>query len=281
MPNCTCPSSEYILTVNEDNEDICIKQVAPIRSVVELTDSNYFEDVSWTIAFSPLESKWIGWSSFAPNYYIAHQNYFQTGINQTADETEFGLWSHLLTNRSYQVFYGKKYPFIVEYMLKRSYGDLLLKSVGIDMEVVRYHGEYDTAVIDDKPFNRAWIYSPHTNSGELNLVVNTGVLSQISQYPKTAPDHNSQEILITKVGSEWTLNYFYNRVLTHKANQVQWFWDRNQINKTVNNELVKFGGKTTLEPLRSKAPTIRLQQDMETRLRYSVNLLASKTNLEQ
>jgi hypothetical protein len=255
--------------------------IEPIKIPIELTDTDYFEDVSWTISYSAIESKWCSWHSFTPNYYISHQNYFQTGINQTADETEFGLWSHLLTNRSYQVFYGKKYPFLVEYMLKRTYGNLLLKSVGFDMDVVRYHNEYDTAVIDDKPFNRAWIYSPHTNSGELNLVVNTGVLSQISQYPKTSADHNSQEILVTKVGSEWTLNYLYNRVLTHKANQVQWFWDKNQIDKKVNTELVKFGGKTTLEPMRSSVFSVRLEQSAESRLRYSINLLASKLNLEQ
>lgn len=277
MAICTCPSSDYVLTV----DNTCIKQVAPIRRVVELTDSAYFDDVSWTIAYAPLEQKWVGWYSYAPNYYIPHQNYFQTGINQSADVEEFGLWSHLLTNRSYQVFYGKKYPFLVEYMLKRTYGNLLLKSVGFDMDVVRYHGEYDTAVIDDKPFNKAWIYSTHTNSGELNLVPNTGVLSQISNYPKTSADNTKQEILVTKVGSEYTFNYFYNRILTHKSNNPYWIWDKNQINKTVNNEVVRFGGKSVLEMMRSNTFTVRLEQSNESRLRYNINLLASKLNLEQ
>ena len=253
-----------------------------VKTEIKLTNPLYFEEVSWTIGFSPLEQKWIGWYSFTPNYYIAHQNYFQTGINNTNDNTEFGLWSHLLTNRSYCVFYGKKKPFIVEYMLKRTYGNLLLKSVGMDVSVERYHNEYDSAIIDDKPpFNKAVVYSPNTNSGQLNLVNNTGVLSLISQYPKTSSDNTQQDILVTKVHNEWTFNYIYNRMLSHNANQNPWIWDKNQVNKTLNKEIVKFGGKIVLEMMRSNVFSARLQQDSDTRLRYTINLLTSKTNLEQ
>jgi hypothetical protein len=255
--------------------------VGAVKTEIKITNTTYFEDVSFTIAYSPLEQKFIGWYSYCPNYYIAHQNYFQTGINNSTDANEFGLWSHLLTNRSYGVFYGKKNPFIVEYMLKRTYGNMLLKSVGFDMDVVRYHSEYDMAQIDNKTFNKAWISSPYTHSGQLNLVPNTGVLSLISQYPKTSADNTEQDILITKVGSEFTFNYFYNRLLSHKSNNPQWIFDKNQINKTVNKEIVKFGGKSVLEMMRSSVFSVRLQQDNDSRLKYSINLLTSKVNLEQ
>jgi hypothetical protein len=254
--------------------------VGAVKTEIKITNTTYFEDVSFTIAYSPLEQKFIGWYSYCPNYYIAHQNYFQTGINNSTDANEFGLWSHLLTNRSYGVFYGKKNPFIVEYMLKRTYGNMLLKSVGFDMDVVRYHSEYDMAQIDNKTFNKAWISSPYTHSGQLNLVPNTGVLSLISQYPKTLADNTEQDILITKVGSEFNFNYFYNRLLSHSANQPSWLFDKNSINKVVNKEIVKFSGKTVLEPLRSSTFSVRLQADNDSRLKYSINLLASKTNLE-
>lgn len=281
-----CPDGcETIILDNGNAICSCLETLEPtiekIKTPVSVIDTNYFEDVSWTISYSPIEQKWVSWHSFHPNYYIAHQNYFQTGINQSSDTSEFGLWSHLLTNRSYQVFYGKKYPFLIEYMLKREYGDILLKTVGFEMEVMRYSNEYDVAQIEDKPFNKMWIYSPLTNSGELRLVPNTGQLSQISKYPITAKDGSSQEILVTKIGTEYTTNYFYNRMLSHKTNQSQWFWDRNQINKEINKDIVKFSGKTTLEMMRSKVFTVRLQQDLESRLRYNINLLTSKINLQQ
>jgi len=280
-----CPDNcETIILPNGNVQCSCTDSVEPtiekVKTPVSVTDPNYFQDVSWTIAFSPIEQKWVGWYSYCPNYYIPHQNYFQTGINQSTDSTELGLWSHLLTNRSYQVFYGKKYPFLVEYMLKREYGEILLKTVGFEMEVMRYHNEYDSAQIDDKPFNKMWIYSPFTNSGELRLVPNTGQLSLISKYPITAKDGSYQEILITKIHNEYTTNYFYNRMLSHKANQPTWFWDKNQINKTINTDIVKFSGKTTLEMMRSNVFTVRLEQSIESRLRYAINLLSSKVNLE-
>jgi len=280
-----CPPGCTTIILEDGNAVCsCLESVDPtierVKTPVSITDPQYFEDVSFTIAYSPVENKWIGWYSYAPNYYIGQQNYFQTGINQTNDSSEFGLWSHLLTNRSYQVFYGKKYPFIVEYMLKREYGEILLKTVGIEMEVTRYHNEYDAAQIYDKPFNKMWIYSPFTNSGELRLVPNTGQLSLISKYPITAKDGSYQEILVTKVHNQYTTNYFYNRMLSHKSNNPCWIWDRNQIDKKINQDIVKFSGKTVLELMRSNVFSVRLQQDIESRLRYSVNMLSSKINLE-
>lgn len=268
--NCICETTETAEPTTEK-----------VKTPVELTNTDYFENVSWTIAFSPIEQKWIGFYSYTPNYYIPHQNYFQTGINNSVDPTELGIWSHLLTNRSYQVFYGKKYPFLVEYMLKREYGEILLKTVGFEMDVTRYHNEYDTAQIDDKPFNKMWIYSPFTNSGELRLVPNTGQLSLISKYPITAKDGSYQEVLTTKVHNEYTTNYFYNRMLSNKTNQNVWVWDRNQIDKKINTDIVKFSGKNVLEPMRSNVFTVRLEQSIETRLRYTIQMLSSKVNLQQ
>lgn len=277
--NDSCAGSTGIGNLFIDN--VCVQLATTEPRKVELTDSEFFEDVSWTIAYSPVEQKWIGWYSYKPNYYIAHQNYFQTGINQSSDSNELGLWHHLLTNKSYQVFYGKRYPFIIEYMLKRQYGDLLLKNVGMDLEVHRYHNDFDMAIVEDKPFNKMWVYSPHTNSGEMHLHYNTGQLSLISSYPKTAPDGTYQEVLISKNNNEYTTNYLYNRILTHKANQPAWFWDKNQINKTLNTALVKFSGKTVLEPMRSNVFTVKLQQDLYSSYRYMLNLVATKTNLTQ
>jgi hypothetical protein len=251
---------------NEDDEQI------------QLTDLDYFKDVSFTIAYSPVEQKWIGWYSYCPNYYVSHNNYFQTGINQTSDTKEIGLWSHLLTNKSYQVFYGKKYPFILEYMLKRNYGEMHLKTIGIDCEVYRYHNEYDTASIIDKPINKMVIYSQNTNSGNLNLINNTGQISFISKYPITNANNTEQDILTTLSDGIWAINYFYNRILKHGTNVPAMNWDDNQIISTVNTDLVKFGGKNVLEPFRTNKPIVRLQQDAESRLRYIINLTSAKVN---
>ena len=255
-----------------------IENIECDKTYIDLTNTNYFKDVSFTIAYSPVMQSWMSWYSYKPNYYVSHNNYFQTGINQTSDENEFGLWSHLLTNKSYQVFYGKKNPFILEYMLKRGYGEMHLKSIGIDCEIYRYHNEYDMASINDKPINKMVIYSQNTNSGNLNLINNTGQISFISKYPITSSDNKQQDILTTLSDGVWAINYFYNRILKFATNVPAMNWDENQIISSVNTDLVKFGGKNILEPFRTNKPTIRLQQDAESRLRYIINLTSAKVN---
>jgi hypothetical protein len=246
------------------------------ETVVKLTDPIYFEDASWTIAYSPIQQAWMSFYDFKPNYYINHNDYFQTGINQSNDDSEFGLWAHLLTNRSYQVYYGKRYPFIIEYQLKRKNSNILMNSISYQLDVLRYSNEYDFAEVENKAFDKLWIYSMNTHSGELGLVPNTGQMSLISKYPKTAPDGKSQDILYSKYHNQHTINYFYNRVSRRFTNTPITIWDINQINKTVNTDVVKFYGKNMLEPLRTTVPTIRLEQTKESRLRYVFHLGESK-----
>jgi len=246
------------------------------NNIVKLTDPLYFTDASWTIAYSPVHQSWMSFYDFKPNYYINHNDYFQTGINQSNDDKEFGLWSHLLTNRSYQVYYGKRYPFIVEYQLKRKNINILMTSISFQLDVLRYSNEYDFAEVENKAFDKLWIYSMNTHSGELGLVPNTGQMSLISQYPKTSPDGKKQDILYSKFHNQHTINYFYNRVYRPYTNTPINFWDINQINKSVNTDIVKFYGKNMLEPLRTSVPTIRLEQTKESRLRYVFHLGESK-----
>lgn len=56
-----------------------------ISTEVDLTDSEYFKDVSWTTAYSPIYNNWISYYDFKPNYAIAYNDYFQTGINYSSD----------------------------------------------------------------------------------------------------------------------------------------------------------------------------------------------------
>jgi len=272
-----CPEEERI-----EGLCPCIDEKEPTQVdyllSIEPTDPVYFQDVSWTIAYSPIEQKWIGWYSYTPNYYVNYQNYFQTGKNDS--NAEFGLWSHSLTNRSYQVFYGVKYPFLMEFSPKREYGNTVLKSIKWQMDVRRYHNEYDWSEIENKPLNKLNIWSKFANSGNLQLVNNTGQIALVSQYPKTAPDGSYQEVLVSRNHNDYSVNYFYNRLIKNNTNNPQWFWDKNQILKTVNTNVVKFGGKTVLETMKANLFNIQLQQDETSLLRYTIDLVASNQNIE-
>jgi len=277
QPNCedSCVRDEDICECTQTTEPVLNDVIIPI----DITDPEYFKEVSFTIAYSPILNQWISFYSFAPNYYINHQNYFQTGINSIGSDK--GLWSHLLTNQSYQVFYGVKQPFIIDYTTKTVLGEKNLDSLSFNSNTRRYHGKYDWAELQNKPFSSLVIYNNLSNTGKLELVNNSGAASLISKYPKTSDDKNTQQILATYKNDNWFINYFYNRVLNSDTNNPLWIWDANQINKTINSDIVKFGGKKILEKMKGLYFNIRLTQDQESRYQYIYRFGVTQEKTEQ
>ena len=127
--------------------------------------------------------------------------------------------------------------------------------------------DYNAA--DTITFNKAVIYNDRESSGNLNLVINIGTLSQLSKYPLTNKD-NTQDILITHHNGKFTFNHFYNRRLSDKNNIPMFNWDYNMINKTVNDQAVSFYGKNVLEQLSSDTQLIQLTYDQDSR--YDISL---------
>ena len=56
-----------------------------IREVVYLTDTTYFCNKSWTLSFNFNTKSWVSFHSYIPNWYIAENNFFYSGINTGCD----------------------------------------------------------------------------------------------------------------------------------------------------------------------------------------------------
>jgi hypothetical protein len=50
-----------------------------------LLDPVYFCNKSWTLSFNLNTKSWISFHSYIPNYYIAENNFFYSGLNQGCD----------------------------------------------------------------------------------------------------------------------------------------------------------------------------------------------------
>lgn len=243
---------------------------------VELTNTAYFEDVSFTVALNATTGTWVSYYDFKPNYYINHNHYFQTGINLTNDSSEFGVWSHGLTNKSFGVFYGKKYELGFEYPIKNNYSSKTLENIELWMEGRRYHDEHDYAYNPDVVFNKLWIYNNREASGELKLVPQR-TLADNRKYPEL--NGNVQSILTTNTNDRWNINYFFNRVSKERLNQPIFNWDNNQIKKSFNNSIVKFKGKRVLEPLRGDFFTVYLGYDTDSRYEVEFKWATNKEDI--
>lgn len=197
---------------------------------VKLTDSTYFKDVSFTVAYSPLTQTWIGYYDFKPNYYVEHHNFFKTGIN---NEDVNSLWSHLVTNKSFTTFYGKKYPWTIEVPLVEESVTDVLQDVTYWMDSTRFHNYFDRAENRKVGMSKAWVYNYSMNTGRLDLVTREkNNLYQELQYPKHKG--SSTEILATEEDKHWNFNTFYNRVRDEFRNVPNWTVDENNIDKTLN-----------------------------------------------
>lgn len=192
---------------------------------VKLGDKRYFKDASWTLSYNFFTKSWISYHSYKPEYYVENVDFFGSGKN--------GLWLHNLTNASYQVFYGKLYPFMVEYLTKFEGPMRILNSVEFDTEVRRYQNEYDYAIKSKVPgFNRAFIYNDLYNSGELELVkADKNDLSKVGKYP--VRNMNNWEVEVTLSNYAWRFNQFYN--LAKENSEVpKWIFDANNADKSLN-----------------------------------------------
>lgn len=197
---------------------------------VFLDNTVIFEPAHFTVAYSPIFKTWVSYYDFTPGFYINYDNYFSTGFNSISGPS---VWAHLLTNKSFGVFYGKKYPWKIELPTKNQYIQKSLSNIEYWMDSFRYHNNYDFALNTKLGLDKALIYNNSVSSGDLNLV--TKELNnryQESQYPKF--NGITSDILVSYEEGKWSFNDFYNRTANLNSNVPLWNYDINAIEKYPN-----------------------------------------------
>lgn len=209
---------------------------------VSLKDQSFFKDVSFTLAYSCKNGEWISYYSFCPDYYIEQQQFFQTGLNFSSTSKEIGLWSHLLTNKSFQSFYGTTYPFIIEVPVKEKFNGSILASVEYEMDARKYEDDVNYSVDRQVGMDSLIVYNDTNNSGEIRLVPEqkNNLLQKVS-YPKIKDGYT--EVLDTEVYRRHKVNDFFNRVDDDRSFTPIWIKDDNDINKEVDISSLNFRKK--------------------------------------
>lgn len=247
-------------SIKWDEENGFYIEVGEEIKKIHYSDEEYFKPVHFTVGFSFVTKSWISYYSFYPNYYNNLTDFFQTGVN-FADTNEIGLWTHNPMISSYQVFYGKKYPFIIEYPLKSTGTNSFLEDISFYLETKKYYNYYDSANIFGKGFNKSYIYNHFQHSGLLKLVKeNSNDMNQWKNFPK----YNSDSINIlqseTEVGGYWSFNNILNHVKNDKSRIPVFINDEVNVNKEINNIALDYR-KMLRDRLRGDYFLIRLIQD--------------------
>lgn len=170
---------------------------------VDLGDPRYFKSASWTISFDPKVKQWVSHHDWHPGLTLASKNTFMTTNSNS-------IWVHNNTSLSYCNFYGKDYPFEVEFALHTVGQVNTLRNIMYIMEVYTYASNgVDRYHQLDFNFDEAVIYNSEQCSGllKLNLQPKNNAPGLLS-YPII--NSNNIDILYSKEEQKYRFNQFWD-----------------------------------------------------------------------
>ena len=183
-----------------------------VLTVIRLGNPQYFENKSWTVAYSPKMKNFISFYSFLPNFYIPQLGHFQTIINTPIGAS---LWNHGLTTLTYQTYYGTLYPYIIEYSVNSIPLNSQLTSISLIADIQEYYNSYEyysLGTANNKNianFTKAIVYNREQSSGIINLIPEKfGDKMQKVIYPRVTT--LGIETILSRRENKFTFNGFWN-----------------------------------------------------------------------
>lgn len=243
------------------------------QTIVELTNTTYFENLSFTISYDFDNEGWISFHPYLPNYYIGDSNFFYAGYNDNNSD----IWRHNTATTKFNNFRGKIEPYIIEYPFSYLPTDEILQSVQDYSRVYKYNNWYELVETDGDFFNKVILHTPQQSSGVLNLVEKQrNKLSSYGQYPKYNSD--SKDIQYTKSGGIYQYNQFWGLVKDPKkpiwikaSSNLSYFKELNQSNMDYSKRSFK------KEPLRTKDLKVRHILDNKDDIKIISQILITNT----
>jgi hypothetical protein len=257
------------ITYNVDTKKF-YKVIDDVSTEVKLYNPKYFCNKSWTISYNFFQKAWVSFHSYTPNFYVEHIDTFESAYKRVGTLNQ-KTYMHNATNKSYQVFYGKIEPFIVEVQPKFDVNNNFVNSIEFNLDVIRYHNEFDTFYNRTKTFNKAIIYNESQTTGLRHLVVsNPENLTESAVYPKRVED--GYEILVTNSENIWRFNDFWDATRSQINNLPIFKYDCNNVNKKLNPQAINYD-KPDFERqgIRNRMCRVRLINDAESNYKFVFN----------
>lgn len=198
------PKKEFISDIVYDVENEVFRYK---NDIISLRDSRFFNDISWTLSYSPLEKAFISWHDWHPDWVQQRENHFLTVKGS-------GVWKHNERFDSFCNFYGKDYPFEIEFVSTSGQNIEISRSLEYILETYHY-----------KNFGRDRFHIHHENFDHL-IVHNTEQISPLLRlnYMSGDPERNllypqkdtstpvTWNILFSKEENKYRVNQFWDAV---------------------------------------------------------------------
>lgn len=273
-----CPvGCELVMTEDGNAYCSCEDSIDPIETQIKtpiyFDNTNYFKDVSWTVAYKPTEGAWNSYFTFFPDYSIGHQEHFQIGFNYGQDKGT--IWNHTFKMNSFCVFQGRYEPWVVEFVIANENVNKILNALSVNIESRRFTNHYDFSTDKNIGISDLFIYNQTNNTGYL-VLHNQKSLADERKYPYVLD--GKQHILSTSDEGKQSFNYFFNRTVNQDNNIPMFQRDENNIFKTIDQRAVKFGNKKVLERIKGETMIVNLSNTKDSNYNILIkNLINNET----
>ncbi len=273
--------------VYQDGSYVCINKyelpincrpVPPVTEKVleeiQLGDTNYFCNNSFTMSYSFKTQSWTSFHSYIPNYYVGNSNFFYSGRNDIES-----IWRHCTAINLFNTFYGELAQYIIEYLLSYKGNDEILQNIQDYSKILKYTDYREFIETDDYYFSHAIIYNNQQCSGTLKLTKKpANNLQNYSKYPIYYD--TEKEILFTKSNSFYNFNTFWS---LNKSSQQPMFiksCESLSIYKEINNSNMNYSKRAfNKAPLMAKDCRIRLINKEHDDLKFVSQFLLTQSQI--
>ncbi len=198
------PKKEYIDSISYDSELGLFKYK---DNVITLRDTRYFNDISWTLSYSPLEKGFISWHDWHPDWVIQTDNHFLTVKGN-------GVWKHNERFDSFCNYYGKDMPFEIEFVSSSGQQVSIPRSMEYLLEVFNYKNfGRDRFHVHHENFSHLIVHNTEQISPPLRLIYRSNNPENDILYPmRTAGSDIGFDVLFSKEENKYRVNQFWDMV---------------------------------------------------------------------
>ena len=185
------PDGRFVLIVEDDCS----------YSFIELTDEEYFCNVSWTLSYSTLLTSFVSWHSYLPYKYIQTRNKLFSVVDTS-------IYQHNIPN-TYQTFYEEYKPFVVEFPVK-SKSTQWTDNIEYYQDAYIYDTTYRKELSKNITFTHGIVYNSTQNSGIFEFVYKDD--AQQNSMGLSIKEE-LDKVRVTRIEKSWFYNEFVDNVI--------------------------------------------------------------------
>lgn len=193
------PKKEYASDISYHDDSFYYKG-SPI-----LLRSQYFNDISWTLSYCPVDKAFVSWHDWHPDWVIQRDNHFLTVKDN-------GVWKHNESTDSFCNFYSTDYPFALEFVSASGQQVHTVRSLEYFLEVYHYkNGGRDRFHVLNENFDTLLVSNTEQISPYLNMVKSSNNPEKDLVYPKKSNINNvSWDVVFNKEENKYRVNQFWD-----------------------------------------------------------------------